>query len=235
MDALLTERLNGFFKGIRNSQAVAEEAFRTRFETFFSDLQQEKKKLEERYATTGERFNVFDALNVRDSELANSSFLAYWLSPHALHDQGDRFLRAFLSLIGMKDIPPPEILAKSRVHVEFSAGNLGRLDIVVFLGDGRIIAIENKIWAGEQEGQIGRYQRWLRAQCVSEAGAHRLVFLTLSGAEPATRESVGPEPVLLDHRAIANCFAGEAENLAARIKVALQMYLDVINAMGGVS
>jgi hypothetical protein len=224
-----------FFQGIRNSQAVAETMFRIRFEPFFLGLQQKNEDLKKRYATTGERFNVFDALNVRDSELANSSFLAYWLSPHALHDQGDRFLRAFLGLIGMNDIPPPQVLSKSRVHVEFFAGSKGRLDVVVFLGDGRIVAIENKIWAGEQEGQIDRYQQWLCAQRASQAGVHRLVFLTLTGAKPTTGGDAEPEPVLLDHRAIASCFAGEAENLPVCIKVVLQMYLEVINAIGGMS
>src|SRR4051794_32898016 len=101
-------------------------------------------------------FNVFMALGVAYGGLSHSRFLAEVFNPVGSHGQGELFLDAFLTLIG---IPATRIkLREVLVTVEHDVGDPGRLDILLRLGDRRLIIIENKIYAAEQSAQVERYQ-----------------------------------------------------------------------------
>lgn len=160
-------------------------------------IREGRAKRKERWQQTAERFNLLDALGVADSELAHSRFMAYLLDPRSHHDQGSRFLRIFVeSLQGLKAmrgdgkpsticISAPrdaEVYDHSEVCAEFDAGEFGRIDWLIRLGNGSRIAVENKVWAGEQDKQAERYCEWLRR----EAADSWLIFLTPNGRAPLT-------------------------------------------------
>ncbi|MBI3126073.1 MAG: PD-(D/E)XK nuclease family protein [Candidatus Tectomicrobia bacterium] len=126
------------------------------------------------------RFNVFDALAVRDKEVLHSRFLAYLLDPGERHDQGERFLRRFLQ--GVLEEGDPRLgTTQAVVQREVPVGDWGQLDICIWL-PGHVIAIENKVHALEGDNQIGRYHGWL----ASQRGEKTLVFLTPRGDRPVS-------------------------------------------------
>ncbi|MCX6953047.1 MAG: PD-(D/E)XK nuclease family protein [Verrucomicrobia bacterium] len=126
----------------------------------------------------GEGFNIFDILGVGHYEVrTHSPLLAELLSPRGSHGHGSAFLRHFIARLGLG----PFEVETATVSQEFSLGPQteeegGLLDILVRDGLSREILIENKIYAGEQLNQLGRYQNF------SPKGA--LIYLTLHGDAP---------------------------------------------------
>lgn len=155
------------------------------------------------------RFNVLDYL--RTSELGLSRVIADLLNPRATHGQKLLFLDTFLRGLqrSSKDQGHPLdftdgygenekwcVAAESvDVRVERTIRKGRRLDIsVVFEGDDkqrRCLAIENKPYAGDQEGQIQAYLDFLRDEYGRKHGRqsanHLLIYLSSSGEMPSKR------------------------------------------------
>lgn len=122
---------------------------------------------------TGENFNVFRILGLQASEnRTHSAFLRELLDPQGTHGMGDAFLKAFIRLMrswfkGVKAFKMDEklpIMAKvvTELHLGYKSEDLtngGRVDLAITppAGGWRIF-IENKIYAGDQECQLVRYQ-----------------------------------------------------------------------------
>lgn len=164
-------------------------------------IREGRAKRKERWQQTTERFNLLDALGVADSELAHSRFMAYLLDPRSHHDQGSRFLRIFVeSLPRLKAIrgdgnpaarsfsapQNADVYDHSEACAEFDAGDFGRIDWLIRLGNGSLIAVENKVGAGEQDKQVERYCEWLRRAQHRGATDSWLIFLTPTGRAPVT-------------------------------------------------
>jgi hypothetical protein len=102
---------------------------------------------------SGSNFNVFKILRRTTDEVnGHSSFIAELLNPLGGHGLGDVFLKRFFTTLGIsQDI---EGLSHWEVFVEEGKDVDGRMDILVVGHDdaGRKIgiAIENKIYAGDQ-------------------------------------------------------------------------------------
>ena len=114
-------------------------------------------------------FNLFDYL--RSDELGLSACLASLLDPKGKHGQGPVFLAAFLETIAKK-APWAKSFESCRVRTEVEAN--GRLDIYLEFHEG-VIGIENKPWAGDQDGQLSRYADHL--QKVRPDGNWLLLFI----------------------------------------------------------
>lgn len=137
------------------------------------------KRQQERARLLGENFNLFEILRIEHYEVStHSRLIAELLDPQGRHGQGTLFLDAFLQVFAFQD----KIESKSAtVHVEHGIGvksevSGGRLDILIQDGKGRKIAIENKIYAADQENWVVRYSEALNAE-------DSLVYLTLLGTE----------------------------------------------------
>lgn len=143
-------------------------------------------------ATKG-RFNLFTLLlNRGDETCLHSKYLAHLLDPKGLHDCGDLFLKLFLEVLRERRVQPHaddaeadtlECLKdfdseKANVRSEVSV-NEGRLDILIESSWGAI-AIENKIWAQEQDRQLERYATYLKDR------QFVLLYLTLNGKASET-------------------------------------------------
>lgn len=132
---------------------------------------------------TGERFNIFTILGLESSEVrTHSSFLAEMLNPKGAHGMGKLPLQKFLEIVGIENFPTESANVASEVHIGTinetkTAG--GRIDILIKSADERaMIAIENKINAGDQENQLLRYYNYLEYKKANRG----LIYLTLAGS-----------------------------------------------------
>ena len=149
-------------------------------------LQKDKVRKEES-RKRGERFNVFEMLGVAHYELTHSKIIAGFLNPQGSHGQGDLFLRLFLQAIENKD----EInidTSKAKVYTEYGIGVNGRLDIFIDNGSYGII-IENKVYAGDGEEQLKRYNDFAKEKYGE--GNYIIYYLTLDGHEASDNSSNG--------------------------------------------
>lgn len=129
----------------------------------------------------GEKYNIFEILGEKYSELAHSAFLANIINPKGSHALGYAPLRSFLNIIGIKgwndtDISNAEVNIEEAIKSD-SENEWGRMDIVIKSND-KIIIIENKIYAGDQPMQLKRYKSYAESHFKQN---HTLLYLTLGG------------------------------------------------------
>ena len=134
-------------------------------------------------------FSVFRALRVERHEVRHSNFLAWLINPRESHLQGTLFLRFFLDAVAniageqrpvAVKLKGPEAISGS---VEVSRES-DRVDLRIVLPVAKVvIAIENKIFASEQIGQLSRYAESIQR----DFGGWDSVFLylTLDGDLPS--------------------------------------------------
>jgi len=189
------------------------------------------EQLTTRRQQLAERFNIFSALRVERRELAHSAFLAYLLDPTAQHDQGARILKSFLAHLNI-GIPAATDLEGTKVTAEQALGEHGRLDIVITLPGGMVVAIENKVDAGEQEEQIARYQQWLVDQGPALRSSHRLIFLTPDGRRPLKENpTTGIQVWCCSYEQIARWLSA-IPDLPVRLATVVRMYADTCMQIG---
>lgn len=146
-----------------------------------------------RLRTRSERFRPMEALGIAHREHSHSNFLAFLLDPDGKHGLQDRFLRDFIALAAdsqplthdrENSLPLTAELAinPDKVHIHRERHNI---DVLIdCLPQGPVIGIETKIWAGEQDRQVERYQNRLASVYAGRRGL--MVFLTLDGRKPDT-------------------------------------------------
>lgn len=149
---------------------------------------------------TGENFNLFQILGMETAEVrTHSKFLAELLNPNGSHLQGEKFLSIFIDYLNSLKIDTVDIADtqfldkkieliadKANIEIEKYIGKKtqeegGRLDICITDFAKRLICIENKIYAGEQDNQLLRYSRF-----GNEFTDCHLFFLTLNGNKCTT-------------------------------------------------
>ncbi|MBP6128264.1 PD-(D/E)XK nuclease family protein [Flavobacterium sp.] len=151
-----------------------------------------QKKYDDLAEYSGEHYNIFDILGVRSNELSHSSILTNLLDPKGKHGQKDVFLKLFLEQINsrfketvhtyhdyLKNFVTQNATANKEIYVggvNFDLAEGGRVDIVITSANQNII-IENKIYAGDQEQQLLRYNNHFKNQPI--------IYLTLDGSEPS--------------------------------------------------
>jgi hypothetical protein len=127
-------------------------------------------------------FSPFEALSPGENAL--SGLLKYLFDENEGHGQGSDFLKQFLKLIDC-DWP----VDRSHIQTEHHTADGRRIDVLISLGDGRRIAIENKAFgAMEQANQCQDYCRELQRLSIAggSPGQWLLVFLTPDETPPET-------------------------------------------------
>lgn len=128
-------------------------------------IQQEERR------KRGENFNIFSVLGLSTSEVRlHSAFLTELLNPNGNHGLGDKFLKCFFDTIVKRVEPNFEFETESAIaNSEFYIGTIsedytegGRIDILIQDKNNHAIVIENKIYAGDQEKQLIRYQNYAK-------------------------------------------------------------------------
>ena len=138
----------------------------------------------------GENFNLFSILSIERYELKHSALIANLLDPKGSHGCGDAFLRAFFEIALKGTAYPFESSTPLDSRTEHYTGPIagdtgGRIDILVKSSHYGLI-IENKIYAGDQDKQLTRYDNY--GKKTFGADRYLLVYLTLFGSE-ASKES----------------------------------------------
>lgn len=140
---------------------------------------------------TGERFNIFNILNVDTDEVGtHSAILCELLSPHGSHGYKESFLDIFISVLRSDFNKPFDLqTTTSSVTKETNIGFVndtydegGKIDILIKDDTGNVIIIENKIHARDQYKQLVRYNNAYKNAPI--------FYLTLYGTKPSV-ESKG--------------------------------------------
>ena len=150
---------------------------------------------------TGENFNLFQILGMETAEVkTHSKFLAELLNPKGSHEQGDKFLSIFVNYLNISNVisegyDKSDLLLENRLEFNSVKANVevekyigkktidegGRVDILITDIENRLICIENKIYADEQENQLLRYRNF-----GTKFNDCYLFFLTLEGNQCST-------------------------------------------------
>lgn len=138
----------------------------------------------------GENYNLFRILSIERYELKHSALIANLLDPKGSHGCGDAFLRAFFEIALKGTAYPFESSTPPDSCTEYYTGPIagdtgGRIDILVKSSHYGLI-IENKIYAGDQDKQLTRYDNYGKE--TFGADGYLLVYLTLYGCD-ASKES----------------------------------------------
>lgn len=146
----------------------------------------------------GENYNLFSILNIERYELKHSALIANLLDPKGSHGCGDAFLRAFFEIALKGTAYPFEDCTLPHSYTEYYTGPIagdtgGRIDILVKNESSHYgqsshygLIIENKIYAGDQDRQLTRYDNYGKE--IFGADGYLLVYLTLYGYD-ASKES----------------------------------------------
>ena len=153
-------------------------------------------------------FNPFEIIGVRDKELRHSKMLAWLLRDEANKEFRQKFVAKMVEIATGKELeitfPPPDGSKDCRfekvcVKTEHpcSSGEDGRIDVFTeFETLKLVIGIEAKIWAGEQDDQVERYQKFLSREYSNSDYEKVIVFLTPGGYPSKTESSDSDVPVL---------------------------------------
>lgn len=149
-----------------------------------------EQALQEERHRKGENYNLFSILNIERYELKHSALIANLLDPEGSHGCGDAFLRAFFEIALKERAYPFEDRTLPDSYTEYYTGPIvgdtgGRIDILVKSSRYGLI-IENKIYAGDQDKQLTRYDNYGKE--IFGADGYLLVYLTLYGCD-ASKES----------------------------------------------
>lgn len=144
-----------------------------------------QKKYDEIAKITGENFNIFSIMRAESDEVrTHSRIIADFLNPKGLHSQGSIYLKLFFEEVqALNEIKENFDFENAKVLVEEHTGRIdgeysegGFIDIVIKDSKNQVV-IENKIYAGDQKGQLFRYKKKY-PMCT-------LIYLTLKGKQPS--------------------------------------------------
>lgn len=171
--------------------------------------------------------NLLEWAGVSERELSHSAVLARFLDPRGDHGEGPRFLDAFLSMLanrgafalsGVRCTRP----SLTHVYTEYVVPSGRRIDLVVFLPPWGVVAIENKVWAAEQEKQVSDYAKWATDQW----GSHAMVFVTPDGRKAATA-GIADGEVAVSYADLAAWLRGAAWDTAPAVRWIVGQYADL--------
>lgn len=214
--ALLNERLGDMGPGVKLEvfrNFIAEDSRMRRLECLLGEQQRE--------------LDIFEVLQIQDSELIHSRFLAWLLNPSRTHAIGDHFLKGFLkrtaaaaeercmSALSLDRLDETD-WSDTEVRLEWQF-----IDILVLNRKARIVcAIENKIWADEGIGEDGTSQLTVYREVLEKEFPdydRHLVFLSPSGMESSVNVEQDfwiPERYTAVHELVIECrtdFEGRAD------------------------
>ncbi len=144
-------------------------------------------------------FDLFKVMGVSTKELVHSNIIAALLNERESHGLGavlrDAYVASLATCRCSTNPVPPQILANTAGERARISRELAQIDIVLDFPDLHlVIAIENKIWAKDQEGQIGRYQQTL-GELYPHYPNRALVYLTPTGRDSPTIDPESSLPV----------------------------------------
>jgi hypothetical protein len=157
-------------------------------EIFLTQISNITEKYDEIHKIYGDKFNIFNLLNLSSDELSHSKLIGTFLNPKGMHGNENKFLKLFLDCIEIDDFSIDNVIVKTEkfigsISADYKRG--GIIDIVLTNSKKNQIFIENKIYADDQRNQLLRYKNYNPKAC--------LLYLTLFGNDPS-KKSIGYDP-----------------------------------------
>lgn len=160
-------------------------------------------------ASYASNFDLFKMMGVRSKELVHSNIIAALLQPSYPHGLNYVFLNTFtkgvanLKLVHGNPLSLSTLISATGDNVRVFR-ELENIDLVIEYYESKLVlAIENKVWAGEQDRQVARYQKTLSLRYPGYKVA--LIFLTTNGRESQTIDFESEVPVYsMSYAEIAN-------------------------------
>jgi len=195
-----SENLNKFFVTFSQIYKNKDETYKKELRHFFEIITTPYKILKEVEDEFNYRFAVkFNLMEIfKPDEPKISGIIAELLNPKGTHGQKNIFLECFIDQIKkelqiLQDKIPQQHTKWLEENVDWENVSVatemdiknGRIDIVINLSEFKVIAIENKPWAGEQEDQLQRYVDYLE----KETENYLLIFLTNEGKMPESLDT----------------------------------------------
>ena len=191
----------------------------------------------------GQRFNLFALFHAAGSETKVCRVIRELLDPRGSHGQGSMYLELFFQKVLDQHMPSGEISIRQEFRIkddDRTGKEDRRIDLVIQAKD-CFIAIEVKIYAGEQPGQCYDYFREVQRH------AGRLYYLTLYGAEPSkyslTSGEQGNKTELANIHAISfkghilnwlqACLAETQKRNALPMAIMLEQFMEAIRGWTG--
>lgn len=139
--------------------------------------------------------NLFYMLGIEHNEVLTCRLIASLIQPNGLHGLGTKSLEIFLQKIGVTDFGK---LDKAEIVLEEKTDNDRRVDIVIYL-ENKVIPIEVKIWAKDQELQLFDYYHYYknRYESFNNYNIDRIYYLTPNGKEPSAESLSGLDKKLV--------------------------------------
>lgn len=188
-------------------------------------------------------YNVFSILKMSTREVRlHSAFLSDLLNPNGKHGLGNTFLNIFIQILSSKTCSNHKADLEAQINVLFTVtpekyiGKInnektkgGRVDILLENKD-YIIAIENKIYAVDQENQLIRYYNYIEEK--NKEGL--VVYLTLN---QRNMDQYGDRFVNLTYKDDITLLLRNSieNNLPRSIKEIIEQYLRIIEKLTGTS
>lgn len=144
-----------------------------------------KKKNDEILDATGSRFNMFRICGVNHYENTHSAIIAEFLSPKGTHGLKHKLLDSFIETLGDDFTIEGFDTMSAKVKTEHHAEDDGRIDITIEDKNGNCLIIENKIYAGDQDQQLIRYNNYAK----KKYRHYQILYLTLWGEVASTQSS----------------------------------------------
>lgn len=230
----LDAQISDYDSRLLKARHEALETLKSSLKKVSKDIELSKVRLLEQIKARKGRFNLFTTLlSPSDENRLHSRFIHYLLNPTANHDCGDLFLQCFFQVLAeqFNEYEWSGILSRKFRYgrVEQPTQYSRKIDIYLEFNGGRI-AIENKIWAQEQENQIRDYGLYVRSNDTSNL----LFFLTLDGRDSLTAD--GQRYFCISYqttirRWIELCLSKTYEFV--NINQALQQYLSLVEELTG--
>lgn len=139
--------------------------------------------------------NLFYMLGIDHSEVLICRLIASLIQPNGLHGLGTKPIEIFLQKIGVNDFGK---LDKTEIVLEEKIDNNRRVDIVIYL-ENKVIPIEVKIWAKDQELQLFDYYHYYknRYESFNNYNIDKIYYLTPNGKEPSAESLNGLDKKLV--------------------------------------
>lgn len=234
---LQEDTVRAFFERFRSLESASLGHFQDQFGRFCREIFSVKAAMGTEASAATPTYNMFSLLGIEDDEdRTHTPFLADLLDPRGTHEQGFLFLREFFRCCS-KDphfVGPPDgyenvvwVVEKQRYT------SFGTIDIVISApAIGYRIAVENKVYAGEQADQIGRYFRWLRAYR-SAYPRHALVFLTPDGRSAVSASKVRYVRISYRRDIVGMLRSALPKIWADRVREVIAQYTETIETLSG--
>ena len=185
-----------------------------------------KDKHEKILEASGGRFNIFSVCGVNHYENTHSGIIAEFLNPNGTHGLKSKFLECFIETLGEGFTVKDFNCQTATVRTEHTI-DTGRLDILIEDSQNKAIIIENKIYAGDQEEQLQRYD--YHANEKYKKGNYQILYLTLNGNE-ASEQSAGDIVYLpISYKKTVIDWLEKCVNIAARFPMVRETIIQYIN------